>query len=72
MAIARLHRGPLDGQVIPLEDLDETRLIVPYSAGQLVYERAGELKNTGPDDGPTEAQFWYVGGENDLVPDGDD
>ncbi|WP_221583925.1 response regulator [Microbacterium sp. G2-8] len=72
MALARLHRGPLDGQVIPLEDLEEQRLIIPYSASQLVYARAGELTNTGPDDGPTEAQFWYVEGEDDLVPHGDD
>ncbi len=40
MAIARLHGGPLDGQVIPVEGELTDRLILPYSETQVVYERA--------------------------------
>ena len=38
MAIARLHGGPLDGQLLPLEDPELDKLIVPYSETQVVYE----------------------------------
>ena len=41
MAIARLHGGPLDGQLLPLENSDLDRLIVPYSETQVVYVRKG-------------------------------
>jgi hypothetical protein len=41
MAIARLHGGPLDGQVLPLDDETQDSLILPYSETQVVYERAG-------------------------------
>ena len=41
MAIARLHGGPLDGQLLPLENPDLDRLIVPYSETQVVYVRKG-------------------------------
>ena len=34
MALARLHGGPLDGQIIPLGDADD-KLIVPYSETQV-------------------------------------
>ncbi|MFE7844620.1 CYTH domain-containing protein [Microbacterium sp. NPDC057407] len=47
MAIARLHGGPLDGQLLPLEDPQLDRLIVPYSETQVVYERKGDLEKTG-------------------------
>ena len=57
MAIARLHGGPLDGQVLPLEDPQLDRMIVPYSETQVVYERKGSPENTGDGDGPTEAEF---------------
>ena len=60
MAIARLSGGPLDGQVIPLDDENDDSLILPYSEGQLVYRREGGLENTGDDDGPTQATFTYV------------
>lgn len=60
MAIARLHGGPLDGQILPLDSTDDDRMIVPYGDGQLVYQRRGALENTGADDGPTEAEFWHV------------
>ena len=43
MAIARLTGGPLDGQVIPLENESDDTLIMPYSEGQLVYRRDGGL-----------------------------
>ncbi|MCG7417026.1 MULTISPECIES: response regulator [Microbacterium] len=59
MAIARLTGGPLDGQVIPLENESDDTLIMPYSEGQLVYRRDGGLENTGDADGPTQAVFTY-------------
>ncbi|MFS0733302.1 response regulator [Microbacterium sp. 1P10UB] len=68
MTIARLHGGPLDGQVLPLESPDLDSLIVPYSETQVVYERKGDLENTGSDDGPTEAQFWFVESEDVIDP----
>lgn len=71
MAIARLSGGPLDGQVIPLEDDAQTRLILPYSETQVVYERQGALENTGEADGPTTGDFLYVEAEEDLDPDPD-
>jgi hypothetical protein len=71
MAIARLHGGPLDGQVLPLDDADLDRLIVPYSETQVVYERKGEPENTGEADGPTEAEFWFVEAQDDIDPDSD-
>jgi hypothetical protein len=55
MAIARLHGGPLDGQVLPLDDESQDSLILPYSETQIVYERAGAAENTGEGDGPTSA-----------------
>lgn len=72
MAIARLHGGPLDGQVLPLENPDLDRLIVPYSETQVVYQRSGDALNTGEGDGPTEAAFLFVEEEGELVEDGDD
>ncbi|GAA4761786.1 response regulator [Microbacterium gilvum] len=72
MAIARLHGGPLDGQVLPLENPDLDRLIVPYSETQVVYQRSGDVLNTGEGDGPTEAAFLFVEEEGELVEDGDD
>ncbi|GAB3604434.1 response regulator [Microbacterium aureliae] len=71
MAIARLHGGPLDGQVLPLDDADLDRLIVPYSETQIVYERRGEAENTGESDGPTQAAFWFVEAQDDIDPDSD-
>jgi hypothetical protein len=71
MAIARLHGGPLDGQVIPLDDDAQDRLILPYSETQIVYERDGDLDNTGQADGPTSALFRYVEAQDDIDPDPD-
>lgn len=68
MAIARLHGGPLDGQVLPLEDPQLERLIVPYSETQVVYERKGAPEKTGEGDGPTEAEFWFVESQDDIDP----
>jgi len=68
MAIARLHGGPLDGQLLPLENPELDRLIVPYSETQVVYVRKGEPERTGTDDGPTEAEFWYVEAQDDIDP----
>ncbi len=72
MAIARLHGGPLDGQVLPLEDDTLDRLIMPYSETQIVYERAGATSQTGDDDGPTAAEFHFVEAQDDIVADRDD
>ncbi|GAA1641047.1 response regulator [Microbacterium flavum] len=71
MAIARLHGGPLDGQVLPLDDETQDSLILPYSETQLVYERGGALENTGEGDGPTSSDFHYVEAEDDINPDPD-
>lgn len=71
MAIARLHGGPLDGQVLPLDDESQDRLILPYSETQIVYERAGAVENTGEGDGPTSAEFQFVEAEDDIDPDPD-
>jgi hypothetical protein len=68
MAIARLHGGPLDGQLLPLDDPELDKLIVPYSETQVVYERKGGLENTGKSDGPTEAEFWFVESQDDIDP----
>lgn len=71
MAIARLHGGPLDGQVLPLETPDLEQLILPYSDAQLVYERDGGAQHTGEGDGPTEVAFRYTEEEQGYIP-GDD
>ena len=52
MAIARLTGGPLDGQVIPLENESDDSLILPYSEGQLVYRREGGLEQDGRPERP--------------------
>ncbi|GAA1736025.1 response regulator [Microbacterium paludicola] len=72
MAIARLNGGPLDGQVLPLETPDLEQLILPYSEGQLVYERAGAAANTGSDDGPTEVEFRFAAEPQEVTPGDDD
>ncbi|MFT4221018.1 MAG: response regulator [Microbacterium sp.] len=71
MAIARLHGGPLDGQVIPLADPAQNQLIMPYSQTQVVYRRQGEREHTGSSDGPAAAAFWFVESEDDINPDPD-
>lgn len=72
MAIARLHGGPLDGQVLPLDKESQDTLILPYSETQVVYERAGALENTGEGDGPTSSEFHFVQAQDDIDPDPDD
>lgn len=59
MAIARLIGGPLDGQLIPLDEADQEQLILPYTEGQIVYNRAGTPENTGESDGATQIEFRY-------------
>lgn len=61
--LGRLTGGPLGGQTLPLaasalEEVDDD-LILPWEQGQLIYRRAGEAENTGPDDGPTTVPFRY-------------
>ena len=70
MALARLHGGPLDGQIIPLGDEDD-KLIVPYSETQVVYNRRGDAQNTGDTDGPTEIDYWYDESLEDISPSDD-
>lgn len=72
MAIARLHGGPLDGQLLPLEKAELDSLIVPYGGGQIVYRRSGALAHTGGSDGPTEAAFWFVEATDEIGPSHDD
>lgn len=72
MAIARMQGGPLDGQVLPLEDPEMDRLILPYSETQVVYEREGAPENTGDDDGPTEAVFRFIESQEDIDPQRDE
>ena len=69
MAIARLTGGPLDGQVLPLENESDDTLIMPYSEGQLVYRREGGLEHTGESDGTTQAVFAFVEETADINPD---
>ncbi len=71
MALARLHGGPLDGQIIPLDDVERQSLIVPYSETQVTYRREGEASNTGAGDGPTEVAFWFVEAADDINPSDD-
>ncbi|HWI32585.1 MAG TPA: response regulator [Microbacterium sp.] len=71
MAIARLHGGPLDGQLLPLESPELASLIVPYGEGQIIYRREGDLERTGQGDGPSEAEFWFVEATDEIGP-GDD
>lgn len=67
MAIARLHGGPLDGQIIPLDAVDD-KLIVPYAETQVVYDRRGEPTHTGAHDGPTEIEYWFDESLEDIDP----
>ncbi|MDQ4212924.1 response regulator [Microbacterium capsulatum] len=67
MALARLHGGPLDGQIIPLGAADD-KLIVPYSETQVVYSRRVEPKGTGAHDGPTTVDYWYDESLEDIDP----
>jgi hypothetical protein len=69
MAIARLHDGPLDGQILPLEDIEQDSLIAPYGATQVIYRRGtAAAANTGASDGPTEVGFWFVESSDDITP----
>ncbi|MFJ6652712.1 response regulator [Microbacterium sp. NPDC091313] len=71
MAIARLTGGPLDGQVIPLDDDTDDSLILPYGEGQVVYHRQGEAEDTGSDDGPTQVAFVYTEETENINPNED-
>ncbi|WP_460773370.1 response regulator [Microbacterium sp. GXF7504] len=68
MTIARLSGGPLDGQVIPLDETVDDAYIASYGEGQIVYRRVGDDVNTGTGDGPTEARFQYVESTEPLEP----
>lgn len=68
MALARLHGGPLDGQIIPLDDADQNSLILPYSETLVTYRRDGAATHTGAHDGPTETAFVYIESEDGISP----
>lgn len=72
MAIARLQGGPLDGQVIPIDDETQDRLILPYSETQIVYTREGAPEHTGEGDGPTQATFRFLEAQDDIDPERDE
>lgn len=72
MTIARLHGGPLDGQVMPIDDETGDQLILPYSETQVIYTRDGEATHTGDDDGPTELAFRFTESEDDIDPQRDE
>jgi len=71
MAIARLAGGPLDGQVIPLDDPEQDAIISAYDEGQIVYRRDGEPANTGDHDGPTQVRFVFVESTQEIGPSDD-
>jgi hypothetical protein len=71
MAIARLHGGPLDGQLLPLDSPELDSLIVPYGEGQIVYRRTGAEHAGESDDGPTAAAFWFVEATEEIGPSDD-
>ncbi len=71
MALARLRGGPLDGQILPLDDTEQDELIVPYGTTQVIYQRQGEPSNTGASDGPTEVPFRFSEASDDIVPSDD-
>lgn len=71
MPIARLSGGPLDGQVFPLENTDDDTIVLPYSEGQVVYQRQGSFEQTGDSDGPTQAAFAYVEATQEIRPSDD-
>lgn len=71
MALVRLHGGPLDGQLLPLDADADDKLIVPYAETQVVYNRRGEPQNTGDSDGPTEVDYSYEEALEDLNPSDD-
>ncbi|RQP10062.1 MAG: response regulator [Microbacteriaceae bacterium] len=61
--LGRLSGGPLDKQIIKLdatslETIDD-ELVLPWDQVQLIYRRAGEAENTGPDDGPTTVPYRF-------------
>lgn len=62
MAVAKLSGGPLDGQVLPLDDEKQGILILPFGDGQLHYEREGRAEHTGAHDGATTVPFVFVSG----------
>ncbi len=71
MAIARLSGGPLEGQVVPLDDTGQESLIVPYGDGQLVYRREGDVEGAGEGDGPTRVRFRFVEATQEITADDD-
>lgn len=61
--LGRLSGGPLDKQIIRLDapslaEVDD-ELVLPWDQVQLIYRRAGEAENTGPDDGPTTVPYRF-------------
>jgi hypothetical protein len=55
-ALAHLSGGPLDDQIIPLEDGAPDELVLPYSEGQLVYNL---VTTDDGSEGPATAQYRF-------------
>ena len=58
-ALAHLSGGPLDAQIIPLDDGAPEELVLPYSEGQLVY-RLVPAEEGETVDGPPTAQYRFT------------
>ncbi len=71
MAIARLHGGPLDGQLLPLESPELDSLIVPYGEGQIVYRRGGTPSTPAMRRRPDRAEFWFIEATDEIGPSDD-
>ncbi|MGG7466499.1 MULTISPECIES: response regulator [unclassified Plantibacter] len=70
--LAKLTGGPLDGEIIPLEEGQGAELVLPFGEGQLVYRQVGGLEDTGAHDGPTTANYTYEEATEDISPGNDD
>ena len=66
--LAKLTGGPLDSEIIPLEDGQDGELVLPYGEGQLIYRPVGEATNTGDHDGPTTTAYEYVEATEEISP----
>jgi len=56
-ALAHLSGGPLDDQIIPLEDGAPDELVLPYSEGQLVYKLVPAAADVS--EGPATAEYRF-------------
>jgi hypothetical protein len=64
--LAHLAGGPLDGQIIPLEEGAVDELVLPYSEGQLVYRLVSVSDGS---DGPVTGSYTFAETSEILVED---